>query len=324
MTQSIRVVSLVAASLLATAFSNSSAQGQVIVGRGGGGVSISVPGLGGIRLGAPLRTRGAIVAPYGVPYGYGYGYGNIDYVPRYSGVTRYAARPLGGAGYAGYQSLQSLPTAGELRAMDDSALLNAVVGLAAQLDVDLERFDTGSTWQNYLRLPEDALPPANDDGRVALGVASLEETLKRFELTEANPRYVQISGLPSFASMHAALAELVGRLSTAPSTEFEAPATAAAEQGVTPPAEPTPPALSNITSSSRGYQPQSIEMRNLHATPAADATKSGAGADGADSAEPAAASTSTSGASTEELPAPPPSLVAPQNDNGDEQSILSR
>jgi hypothetical protein len=317
MTQNIRAVSVVAASLLAVAFSNSSAQGQIIVGRGGG-VSIGVPGLGSVRIGGPLRARGVVVAPYGVPYGYGYGYGALDYSPRYPGVTRYTARPIGGAGYAGYQSLESLPTAGELRAMDDSALLNAIVGLAAQLDADLDRFDTGSTWQNYLRLPEDALPPAGDDGRVSLGVASLAETLQRFELTEANPRYVQISGLPSFASMHSALAELVSRVSSAPSTEFEASASPTVKQGVTTPPVPTPPALSNITASSRGYQPQSIEMRNLHATRAAEASTSSASADSSTSAEPAA----TSG-SAEELPSPPPSLVAPQNDN-DERSILSR
>jgi hypothetical protein len=316
MTQNIRVVSLVAASLFAAALNNPAAQGQIIVGRGGGGVSISVPGLGGVRLGVPLRTRGAIVSPYGVPYGYGYSYAGVDYVPRYPGVTRYAARPIGGAGYIDYQSL---PTAGELRAMDDSALLNAIVALAAQLDVDLDRFDTGSTWQNYLRLPENALPPASEDGRVSLGIASLAETLKRFELTEANPRYVQISGLPSFASMHAALAELVSRVSSAPSTEFEAPATATVEQGVTTPPVPTPPALSNITASSRGYQPQSIEMRNLHSSPAGEASNSGTTADDAVSAKPAAATTSA-----EELPSPPPSLVPPQNDVDDERSILSR
>jgi hypothetical protein len=324
MTRSIRVASVVAASLVFATFSADSAQGQIIVGRGGGGVSISVPGLGGVRLGAPLRMRGAIVAPYGVPYGYGYpyGYGGLDYVPRYSGVTRYVARPIGGNGYAGYESLQSLPTAGELRAMDDSALLNAVVALAAQLDADLQRFDTGATWQNYLRLPEDALPPAGEGGRVSIGVASLSEALKRFELTEANPRYVQISGLPSFASMHAALAELVGRVTSAPTAEFEATAETPAYSGVAPPATPTPPALSNITASSRGYEPQSIEMRNLHAAPVADTGASGAGQGAGVNAQPAAASSSN--ASAEELPSPPPSLVAPQNDGDDERSILSR
>jgi hypothetical protein len=302
---------------MAAAFGASPANGQIIVGRGGGGISIGVPGLGSVRLGAPLRTRGVIVAPYGVPYGYGYG-GGLDYATRYGAATRYAAGPIGAAGYQGYQSL---PTAGELRAMDDSALLNAVVSLHAQLDADLDRFDTGSTWQNYLRLPEDALPPASEDGRVALGVASLAETLKRFELTEANPRYVQISGLPSFASMHAALVELVGRVSSAPGAELDAPASVAEQPGVRPPPEPTPPALSNITASARGYQPQSIEMRNLHAGPAAEG--SAAAADDVVSAQPATTASPTASGPSEELPSPPPALVAPQNDN-DEHSILSR
>ena len=308
MLRGIHIAGVLAASLVGTTLSASSADAQIIVGRGGGGVSISVPGLGGVRLGAPIRARGGIVAPYGNPYGYGYdgyGYGAIDYAPRYGGVTRYAARPVS----------QALPTAGELGAMNDSDLLNAVVGLRAQLDADLQRFDTGSTWQNYLGLPEDALPPAGNDGRVTLGVASLSETLKRFELTEANPRFVQISGLPSFAAMQAALDELVSRIGSAPAGAA-APAAVAASTGATPPPVPTPPALSNITASSRGYQPQSIEMRNLHARPA-----SGSGeADAAVAAETKPATTGVS----EELPTPPPSLVGPQNEASDEHSILHR
>jgi hypothetical protein len=313
MLRGIQIAGVLAACLLGTAIVDSSADAQIIVGRGGGGVSISVPGLGGVRLGAPIRARGVIVAPYGVPNGYGYGgygYGALDYAPRFGGVTRYAARPVS----------QSLPTAGELGAMSDSDLLNAVVGLQSQLDADLQRFDTGSTWQNYLGLPEDALPPAGDDGRVSLGVASLSETLKRFELTETNPRFVQISGLPSFAAMHAALEELVSRLGSSPTADGMASAADSGSIGTSPPPEPTPPALSNITASSRGYRPQSIGMRNLHARPASGSVAGGVNTD----AEVAAESESATIGVTEELPTPPPSLVAPQNETGEEHSILNR
>jgi hypothetical protein len=306
MRRGIYLSGILAVSLVATALFASPASAQIVVGRGGG-VSISVPGLGGIRLGAPLRMRGVIVAPYGNPYGYR-GYGSIDYAPRYGGVTRYAARRVS----------QAPPTAGELGAMNDSDLLNAVVGLRAQLDADLERFDTASTWQSYLGLPEDALPPASDDGRVALGVASLSETLKRFQLTEANPRYVQISGLPSFASMHVALDELVSRLGSALTAEVDASPAVAADAGVRPPPVPTPPALSSITASSRDYAPQSIEMRNLHARPASGSVSSGVDAD-------ASVATEKPGANrvSEELPTPPPSLVAPRNE-AEERSVLNR
>jgi hypothetical protein len=298
-------------------FAATPAEAQIIVSRGGGGVSVGIPGLGGIRLGAPLRTRGVIVAPYGVPYGYGYGYGypGLDYRPYGGAMTRYAARPVTVPGYA---TGQVLPTADELRSMDDSSLLNAIVTLRVQLDAELNRFDTAATWQNYLGLPEDALPPASE-GRVVLGIASLAETLKRFDLTATNPNYVQISGLPSFVSMHAALAELVGRIGTASDATTDAAVTAPATSRVVPPAVPTPPPLSTITASSRDdYQPQSIEMRNLHAAPAVTSGTT-VEADAVED-EPAA----TTGESSEELPVPPPSLVPPQNNSATERSVLSK
>jgi hypothetical protein len=201
--------------------------------------------------------------------------------------------------------------------MDDSSLLNAIVTLRAQLDAELNRYDTAATWQNYLGLPEDALPPASD-GRVVLGIASLTETLKRFDLTAANPNYVQISGLPSFVSMRAALAELVGRIGTASDATTDAVVTAPATSRVVPPAVPTPPQLSTITVTPGGsYEPQSIEMRNLHAAPASSRTT--VEADAVED-EPAA----TTGESAEELPIPPPSLVPPQNNSATEHSVLSK
>ncbi|HEX6962359.1 MAG TPA: hypothetical protein VF175_10865 [Lacipirellula sp.] len=298
------------------------ARAQIVVGRGGGGISIGIPGVGGIRLGAPLRSRGVYVAPYGsAPYGYGYGYGGLDYSsPYYGRVTRYAARPI-----TPFAS-QSLPTAGELGAMNDSELLNAIVSLQAQLDYELQRYDTAASWQSYLRLPEDALPPATDDGRVMLGAASIAETLNRFELTAANPRFVQISGLGSFAAMHAALEELASRMGVAPSMASSSSTNESDRDGIVPPAKPMPPQPSSIVSSPRDpyeYEPRSIEMRNLHATPAGGELR-----EEATGAEPASDQVDARGASSgneaEQLPAPPPSLVAPQNESAEEHSILSR
>jgi hypothetical protein len=285
---------------------SSNADAQIVIGRGFGGISVNVPGVGGIRLGAPLRTRGVIIAPYGVAP-YGYNYGALDNRGYYGPTTRYAARPIGSNRYG---SLQSLPTAVDLQAMDDSQLLNAIVGLTAQLDADLDRFDTADTWRRYLSLPEDALPPANDDGRVMLGRDSLREALKRFNLTAANSRYVQISGLPSYIAAHAALEELVRRFG-----DDTSEAVAEAPKKVTPPPVPTPPWPS--PGEDDEYQPQSIEMRNLHAAPARTESK-----DRPVDAQPA----STSRPAAEELPAPTPSpsLVPPRNGTKSERSILAR
>jgi hypothetical protein len=287
------------------------ARAQVIVGRGGGGLSIGIPGLGGVRVGPALR-RGVVLAPSGVPYGYPYG---APYAYGYGPVPRYAARPVTQDTYTAnayaanaYETVRSLPTAGDLRVMSDSELLNATTSLAAQLQEDLNRFDTGDTWQHYLGLPPDALPPATEDGQVFIGRESLIDTLARFDRTVANGRYVQISSLPSYAAMHAALAELVRRYGA----ETEAPTV---QSGVVPPAVPRPPQASVVTTQpgpAGEYEPQSIEMRNLHAAPQrAPANTSEAGS-------------VPTGEASEELPSPPPSLVAPSNESTGERSVLSR
>jgi hypothetical protein len=281
----------------------SSADAQVIIGRGGG-IGISVPGVGGVRVGVPgvyVRpyglSRRVIVGPYGVPPRYGVPYG-AEYPAPLSSPDRSAALLL--------------PTEGELRAMGDDELLTALVGLTTQLDADLNRFDTGDTWQRYLRLPDDALPPPAADGRVDLGVSSLRDTLVRFERTVARPEFVQISGLPSFAATQAALTEVVRRYGERPdapaaSTPESAPAVARR----IPPPVPTPPATSSNDGRRRG-----ILLRSFHARRAADAV--------VDEAEAPLATQSPS--SAEELPIPPPALAAPKNDakvDGGERSILA-
>jgi hypothetical protein len=283
------------------------ARAQVIIGRGGGGVSISVPGLGGVRLGVPYGlSRRVLVAPYGV--GPGYPYPGYPYYNGYSyssgPVPRFAARPIGSIDG---NFMQPLPTAGELRAMDDSSLLNALAALTARLDFDLNRFDTGDTWQRYLRLPEDALPPPTDDQRVVLGMNSIVDTLTRFDRTVAKPEYVQISGLPSFAAVHAALAEVVQRFGADGNQSIEVAQTPVASDvpqtsvTLTPPIPrpDSPLATPDVPASGT----ESVEMRNLRAAEARPSDS-----------QPAAA---------EELPAPPPSLVAPQNSVDEERSIIA-
>jgi hypothetical protein len=266
------------------------AEGQVIIGRGGG-ISVGVPGVGGVSVGIPRYgfARRVIVGPYGLAPRY------VDPYAFPAGAYS-AARPIGSAVAA-----QAFPTAGELRAMDDGALLNAVVGLTAQLDADLNRFDTGDTWQRYLRLPEDAVPPPTRGNQVRLGMASLAETLRRFEVVVAKPEFVQISGLPSFAAAHAALAETVRRYG-----------------GQSQPSEPAAPLASNggvapQPTLDRGDRPRNIAGRILarrNRTPLPTETP----------ATPAAAPAT---APAEELPSPAPILTPPQYNANGERSILA-
>jgi len=261
----------------------STADAQVVLRGRGRGIVIDVPGVGiqigpvGIpNLGYGIPRRLGIISPLGIEPGFGEPY------PR----PAPAALPL--------------PTEGELRAMDDSSLLNAVVGLATRLDADLGRFTSAASWRNYLRLPDDALPPPSDDGRVALGMNSLMQTLARFESAVANPTYVQISGLPSFAAMHAALEETVRRFA---GESTPAVVVNQSSAPITPPI-PSPDSAAASPAPAGGYG-ESIEMRNLRA------------------GRPQAAVTAKPAATAEELPVPPPSLVAPKNSTDEEQSILA-
>ncbi|MBA3481499.1 MAG: hypothetical protein H0T51_06765 [Pirellulales bacterium] len=301
-----KLVSVAVAALAAS--TATSADAQVIIGRGGG-IGINVPGVGGVRLGVPgvyVRpygmSRRVIVGPYGAPPSYGDPYG-AEY------PSRFNSRPPAPPSSAGRGPALMLPTEGELRAMGDDELLNALVGLTAQLDADLNRFDTGDTWQRYLRLPDDALPPPTADGRVDLGVNSLRDTLIRFERTVAKPEFVQISGLPSFAATQAALAEVVRRYGEQPQAPAES--TPAVARRIPPPV-PVPPETSSNEGSRRG-----ILLRNRHAgRRGADAV--------VDQADAPSAKQPTAGA--EELPIPPPALAAPKNAETDadtERSILA-
>jgi hypothetical protein len=139
----------------------------------------------------------------------------LSEAPRYiPGATRVVV-----AEYIGQQDVNAASasedylSATQLAALDDGALLNEVLRVAARLDDDVSRFPTGAQWQSYLRLPEDALPPSTEDGRVELGLASILATLDRLHSVSGDPAYSIISSLPSFTAMQAALDEVVSRAS---------------------------------------------------------------------------------------------------------------
>ena len=70
-------------------------------------------------------------------------------------------------------------------------------------------FDTGATWQRFLRLP-DELQTDSYAGDAAQSVAT-SRLLQRFDEIAADARYQKISSLPEFAAVRSALVELIKR-----------------------------------------------------------------------------------------------------------------
>ena len=185
------------------------------------------------------RGRGVIVNAPGVtvrvgPFGAGVG------------VYPWRAQPVAPATVASSRPPQPpLPSADELARMSDIDLLNGLVALSARLDADLGRFTSAESWRRHLRLPDDALPPATD-GQVVVGRQALVQTLQRFDSAAANPAYRQISGVPSFRAVRAALAEAVRRFGAKPTSdeaglEEKAPGSSSAEELPAPPPSLAPP-----------------------------------------------------------------------------------
>jgi hypothetical protein len=217
-------------------------QAQIVQFGRGAGVYVRAPYVGGIRVGAgpvfpgvigvpvrPLlpRRRLAVVPPVaGVA---------PATAPRYTpGATTASIR--GAAPTQAAAQSRQFPSARELAALDDGSLLNALVDAVTQLDADVAQFNTGAGWRDYFRLPDDALPPPSEDGRVVLGFNSLKATLDKVNAIAADSAYPMISGLPSFVATQQALTEVTNRFARA--------ANAAAETaGAQPETEelPTPP-----------------------------------------------------------------------------------
>ncbi len=108
----------------------------------------------------------------------------------------------------------SLPRTQELAVMDDVALWQTLRLTADRLHERLGRFDTGASWQRYLRLPEEVLtesPAGSHERRDAL-----TKLLERFRYVTTDRQYARIADLPAFAAMRAALTEVVSRPDSSP------------------------------------------------------------------------------------------------------------
>jgi hypothetical protein len=93
--------------------------------------------------------------------------------------------------------------------LSDFDLWSAVRESSERFVDRMNGFDTGATWQRYLRLP-DELQIDSYSGDTAQRDAAAK-LLQRFDVIAADARYQKISSLPEFAAMRSALAELVKR-----------------------------------------------------------------------------------------------------------------
>ena len=233
---------------LASLLADGSAHGQVYLGRRLGGIVVQAPFVPRVSIGvgvAPVRPyllprRRVLGGLYGVP----------PYLPPVAGALpagppAVVQRP--GPATSNYSpaptAASNLPSDAALRAMDDTALLNAAVSVTRQLDDDLVRFDTGLQWRSYLQLPADALPPPSNN-QVTLGLASLERTLVRFDKIAANSGYGMISELASFDASRSALAEVVRRFGARRPGSVPAAVEGSAEELPAPSAPPATVATS--------------------------------------------------------------------------------
>jgi hypothetical protein len=131
--------------------------------------------------------------------------------PRYVPGSSVVAAGGASGSIGGEAPRQNWPSRSELARMEDSALLNVALEAAWALDADVAEFNTGATWRNYFKLPEDAFPRPGADGQVTLGLPSILATLDRIDSVAANPDYNMISGLASFTATQYALQEVVRR-----------------------------------------------------------------------------------------------------------------
>ena len=87
---------------------------------------------------------------------------------------------------------------------------------AEELDESLRRWPTGSTWQEYLQLPPEAL---SDSGDASGDAAELVDVLRRFDRVQDSAEYTQIAGLPEFEAMRRTLADYLWLLQEQPPEE---------------------------------------------------------------------------------------------------------
>jgi hypothetical protein len=102
-----------------------------------------------------------------------------------------------------------VPTPQALAAMDDDALWRAVRNASLRLNQRLSRFDTGVTWQRFLRLPDELVSGSTAESDQRRAAAA--ELLNRLDEVAADARYRKIASLPAFAAMQAVVSELASR-----------------------------------------------------------------------------------------------------------------
>jgi len=96
----------------------------------------------------------------------------------------------------------TVPTERDLAAMEVSGLARVLQTWNDQLAIDLESFTTSESWQRYLLLPE---------GLIDLGAIQpdgLNRLQSRFDKVAQDPKFEQISSLPSFDATHRVLQRL--------------------------------------------------------------------------------------------------------------------
>jgi hypothetical protein len=101
------------------------------------------------------------------------------------------------------------PSPQAIAAMDDATLRRKLQDISLRLHNRLGRFDTGATWQQYLRLPNELVADSTVDAATQQAAAAM--LLNRFRNVAAEPRYQKIAVLPAFTAMQTALTELDAR-----------------------------------------------------------------------------------------------------------------
>jgi hypothetical protein len=111
----------------------------------------------------------------------------------------------------GYGIEQPVPPSADLSIMDWKSLRRLLRSAATQLEADLYRLATGTTWKKHLRLgalrdlvAEDVeMPPERES------LSQLLEILEAYDSTRANEQFRTISSLTAFRIVHTALGEFV-------------------------------------------------------------------------------------------------------------------
>jgi len=135
--------------------------------------------------------------------------------PRRSGQQPQRAAPQPAVG-----ETLPYPTASQLAAMDDRALIETLRDMMSRLDQRLTLLKTGVGWQRHLVLSTEVLGELGAPPEVAQ-LAAMQKALPRYHSVADQPEFMKISSLPSFVAIHAALQEILSRFSAAESGQLE-------------------------------------------------------------------------------------------------------